>query len=68
MGFSSYAYETQRQVRSKLINSINSYFKVHYKMYPIIIRKNSKDDKRFVIYNISEEYFEDLKELLIKSE
>jgi len=68
MGFSNYAYETQRQVRSKLINSINSYFKVHYKMYPVIVRNNSKDDKRFVIYNISDEYFEDLKQLLIKIE
>jgi hypothetical protein len=68
MGFSNYAYETQRQVRSKLINSINNHFKVHYKMYPIIVRKNSKDDKRFVIYNISDEYFEDLKQLLIKIE
>ena len=68
MGFSNYAYETQRQVRSKLINSINSYFKVHYKMYPVIVRNNSKYDKRFVIYNISDEYFEDLKQLLIKIE
>ena len=68
MGFSNYAYETQRQVRSKLINSINSYFKVHHKMGPIILRKNSNNDKRFIIYFISEEYFEELKKILIKKE
>lgn len=68
MGFSNYAYETQRQVRSKLINSINSYFKVHHKMGPIILRKNSNNDKRFIIYFISEEYFDALKTMLIKKE
>jgi hypothetical protein len=68
MGFSNYAYETQRQVRSKLINSINSYFKVHHKMSPIILRKNSNNDKRFIIYFISEEYFDALKTMLIKKE
>jgi hypothetical protein len=64
MGFSTYAYETQRQVRSKLIKSINSYFSVHYKMNAVIIRKTAIDDRRFSIYYISEEHYERLKDLL----
>lgn len=64
MGFSSYAYETQRQVRSKLIKSINAYFSIHYRMQNVIIRKTANDDKRFSIYYISEEHYERLKELL----
>ncbi|MFD3292215.1 hypothetical protein SKC35_00805 [Aquirufa sp. KTFRIE-69F] len=64
MGFSSYAYETQRQVRSKLIKAINAYFSIHYKMHDVIIRKTANDDKRFSIYYISEEHYERLKELL----
>lgn len=64
MGFSSYAYETQRQVRSKLIKAINIYFSIHYKMQDVIIRKTANDDKRFSIYYISEEHYERLKKLL----
>lgn len=64
MGFSSYAYETQRQVRSKLIKAINAYFSIHYKMHDVIIRKTANDDKRFSIYYISEEHYERLKDLL----
>jgi hypothetical protein len=64
MGYSTYAYETQRQVRSKLIKSINSYFSVHYKMHEVIIRKTANDDKRFSVYAISEEHYERLKGLL----
>lgn len=64
MGFSSYAYETQRQLRSKLIKSINAYFSIHYRMQDVIIRKTANDDKRFSIYYISEEHFERLKDLL----
>jgi hypothetical protein len=64
MGFSSYAYETQRQVRSKLIKAINAYFSIHYKMHDVIIRKTANDDKRFSIYYISEEHYKRLKELL----
>lgn len=64
MGFSSYAYETQRQVRSKLIKAINAYFSIHYRMQNVIIRKTANDDKRFSIYYISEEHYERLKELL----
>jgi hypothetical protein len=64
MGFSTYAYETQRQVRSKLIKAINSYFSVHYKMKSVIIRKTANDDRRFYSYSISEEYYEKLRELL----
>lgn len=64
MGFSSYAYETQRQVRSKLIKAINAYFSIHYRMQDVIIRKTANDDKRFSIYYISEEHYERLKELL----
>jgi hypothetical protein len=64
MGFSSYAYETQRQVRSKLIKAINAYFSIHYRMQNVIIRKTANDDKRFSIYYISEDHYEKLKELL----
>jgi hypothetical protein len=64
MGFSTYAYETQRQVRSKLIKAINSYFIVHYKMHDVIIRITANDDKRFSIYYISEEHYDRLKVLL----
>lgn len=67
MGFSTYAYETQRQVRSKLIKAINSYFSVHYKMHDVIIRKTANDDKRFSVYSISEEHYERLKGLLGES-
>jgi hypothetical protein len=64
MGFSNYAYETQRQVRSKLIKAINAYFKIHYKMHEVIIRKTAKDDKRFSVYYISEDHYGRLKVLL----
>lgn len=67
MGFSTYAYETQRQVRSKLIKAINSYFSVHYKMHDVIIRKTANDDKRFSVYSISEEHYGRLKGLLGES-
>jgi hypothetical protein len=66
MGYSSYAYETQRQVRSKLIKNINSYFWVHYRMEDVIIRNTAKEDKRFSVYHISEEHYEFLKKLLTK--
>jgi hypothetical protein len=66
MGFASYAYETQRQVRSRMISAINTYFKAHYQMDAVILRKNLKDDKRFYVYMISEEYFDDLKAILSK--
>lgn len=68
MGFGSYAYETQRQVRSKLISAINSYFKVHHHMDAVILRKNSKNDKRFFVYTISEEYYDALKKMLLTNE
>lgn len=64
MGFSSYAYETQRQLRSKLIKSINAYFSIHYRMQDVIIRKTANDDKRFSIYYISQEHYEKLQDLL----
>lgn len=64
MGFSSYAYETQRQVRSKLIKAINTHFSVHYNMHEVIIRKTANDDKRFSKYLISEEHYDRLKVLL----
>jgi hypothetical protein len=64
MGFSTYAYETQRQVRSKLIKAINAYFSIHYRMQNVIIRKTANDDKRFSIYYISEEHYDRMKELL----
>lgn len=67
MGFSNYAYETQRQVRSKLIKSINFYFSSHYQMNQVIIRKVAKEDKRFTVYIISEEHYERLN-VLIKNE
>lgn len=64
MGYSNYSYETQRQVRSKLIKAINSYFSVHYKMHDIIIRKTAIGDKRFSDYCLSEVHYERLKVLL----
>lgn len=66
MGYGSYAYETQRQVRSKLIKGINSYFWAHYRMKDVIIRQTASDDKRFSVYQISEEHYEFLKKLLTK--
>lgn len=64
MGFENYGFESQRQVRSKFINSINSYFKFYHKMDMVINRKNSKEDKRMSLYSISEEYYDKLKMLL----
>ncbi len=66
MGYGSYAYETQRQVRSKLIKGINSYFWAHYRLKDVIIRQTASDDKRFSIYLISEEHYEFLKKLLTR--
>jgi hypothetical protein len=64
MNYSAYSYETQRQLRSKLIKGINSYFSIHYKMHEIIKRKTAKDDKRFSIYYIAEEHYDRLSELI----
>ena len=64
MGFENYSFESQRQVRSKFINSINSYFKFYHKMDVVIIRKISNEDKRMSLYSISEEYYDRLKVLV----
>jgi hypothetical protein len=64
MGYGSYAYETQRQVRSKLIKGINSYFWAHYRMDDVIVRQTADDDKRFSVYLIAEVHYEALKKLL----
>jgi hypothetical protein len=64
MGYGSYAYETQRQVRAKLIKGINSYFWAHYRLEDVIIRKTANDDKRFSVYLIAESHYDTLKKLL----
>jgi hypothetical protein len=64
MGYGSYAYETQRQVRAKLIKGINSYFWAHYRMDDVIVRQTADDDKRFSVYLIAEVHYEALKKLL----
>lgn len=64
MGYTNYSFETQRQVRSKLIISINEYFKLNYNMDTVIIRYSAKDDKRFSLYKISEEHYQAIKEML----
>lgn len=64
MGYSSYAYETQRQVRAKLIKGINSYFWAHYRLEDVIIRQTANDDKRFSVYLIAEAHYDTLKKLL----
>lgn len=64
MGYSSYAYETQRQVRAKLIKGINNYFWAHYRMEEVIHRQTADDDKRFSVYMISEVHYVALKKLL----
>ncbi len=66
MGYGSYAYETQRQVRSQLIKNINAYFWAHYRMDDVIIRSKAKDDKRFYTYKISVKHYNELVKLLIK--
>lgn len=66
MGIGTYSFESQRQLRSRFINSLNNYFKFYHNMEVVIIRKNSKEDKRMTIYSISEEYYQKLK-VLIKS-
>ncbi|NHC47713.1 hypothetical protein G9H65_00065 [Cytophagaceae bacterium 50A-KIRBA] len=58
MGYSNYSYETQRQIRSKLIKAINAYFKVHHQMEEVITRKPAPHDKRFSIYLISEIHYD----------
>lgn len=64
MGYTNYSFETQRQVRSKLIISINEYFKLNYNIDTLIIRYSAKDDKRFSLYKISEEHYLTIKEML----
>ncbi len=64
MGYGSYAYETQRQVRAKLIKGVNSYFWAHYRMDDVIIRQTANDDKRFSVYLIAESHYDNLKKLL----
>lgn len=64
MGYGSYAYETQRQVRAKLIKGINSYFWAHYRMDDVIVRQTANDDKRFSVYLIAESHYDTLKKLL----
>jgi hypothetical protein len=64
MGYTNYSFETQRQVRSKLINLINEYFKLNHNMDTVIIRYSAKDDKRFSLYKISEEHYLTIKEML----
>jgi hypothetical protein len=64
MGYSSYAYETQRQVRAKLIKGINSYFWAHYRLEDVIVRQTANDDKRFSVYLIAEVHYDTLKKLL----
>ncbi|MHA8099865.1 hypothetical protein VR479_11255 [Aquirufa aurantiipilula] len=63
MGYSNYSYETQRQIRSKLIKAINTYFKVHHQLDEVIIRKPAINDKRFSIYLISEIHYDTLVDL-----
>jgi hypothetical protein len=64
MGYGAYAYETQRQVRAKLIKGINSYFWAHYRMDDVIVRQTANDDKRFSVYLIAEAQYDTLKKLL----
>lgn len=64
MGYGSYAYETQRQVRAKLIKGINSYFWAHYRLDDVIIRQTANDDKRYSVYLIAESHYDTLKKLL----
>lgn len=64
MGYASYSFETQRQVRSKQIISINEYFSQNHKMEGVIERFSAKDDKRFSLYRISDIHYQNLKELL----
>lgn len=64
MGYDTYAYETQRQVRAKLIKGINSYFWAHYRLDEVIIRQTANDDKRFSVYLIAESHYDTLKKLL----
>ena len=63
MGFGGYSFETQRQVRSKLIASINLYFKNQFGFETVISRKPSFEDKRFTNYFITEKHYQELKEL-----
>jgi hypothetical protein len=64
MGYTNYSFETQRQMRSKLIISINEYFKLNYNMDTVIIRYSAKDDKRFSLYKISDDHYLTIKEML----
>jgi hypothetical protein len=47
--------ETQRQIRARFISQFNHHFLIKYKIENAVIRCQSKDDKRFVIYQISME-------------
>ena len=64
MGFSHYAYDTQRQARPKLINAINNYFKIYHQINSVMLQKKLEDDKRFYVYWISEEHYDTLKTIL----
>ena len=66
MGYSNYSYDTQRQIRSKLIKAVNTYFKVHHQMDELITKKPAINDKRFAIYMISEIHYDKLVSLFNK--
>lgn len=47
--------ETQRQIRARFISQINNEFFVRYKIENAITRCQSKIDKRFVVYQLSDD-------------
>ena len=58
MGFSDYSFDGQRQYRSKFIISMNKYFHTRFGIENFIHRISSNTDKRYILYSISEDIFD----------
>ena len=65
MGLSQRSFDSQRQYRSKMINQINLYFKVHHAIPEALVRVTSFEDKRFNMYSISPSDFERIQQILL---
>lgn len=58
LNIDSKAFDTQRQYRSKLIIEFNLFMKSIFKINNAIVRISDNNDKRFVIYQINPEIFD----------
>lgn len=55
--------ETQRQIRSRFISSLNHKVELHFQIKEAICRRKSSLDKRFTIYVLNDEFYKTLFQL-----